>query len=267
MNDFDHLQSVYRLLHNQEVNQLFRDVDVPENIDDLRNILAKASLKKAGLVKDNDSASVVNLRIELFNKLNKGNQVFSESFRHSTRRRHKPQITLWFVEDLSDVAEGFNPIDGRISFRLMDAGSDNDISESQARSYANRIKSNFGSSEGFIWKKGKDMVSYCDWEMGYQLQLLCRNKDEGKRVIEKVLEVQNHTPEWGNMNYIANEEPNERYPTLPPSKPVLGRLQRMPRERPIADVRFVLSTLIIRGMQQPLILYGRDGYSGRGLID
>ncbi|MFB2974877.1 hypothetical protein [Microseira sp. BLCC-F43] len=137
MNDFDHLQSVYRLLHNQEVNQLFRDVDVPENIDDLRNILAKASLKKAGLVKDNDSASMMDMPVQLENLIQPEKiQIFSNIDRLSTRRKHKPKVCLYFMEDLEDVESGYSPVDGQIGFRLINPDSENDISEATARNLA-----------------------------------------------------------------------------------------------------------------------------------
>jgi hypothetical protein len=78
--------------------------------------------------------------------------------------------------------------------------------------------------------------------------------------VEKVLEIQNHIPDWKNANYKINEKPNERYPILPSTKTIFGKLKRMPRERPIAEVRFRYAAILIRGMTQPTILYeqGRD---------
>jgi hypothetical protein len=111
------------------------------------------------------------------------------------------------------------------------------------------------------------MVSYCDWEKGYQLQLLCRNLAEGERVIRQVLEIQSHLFEQDNVTYSVSSNPIERYPTIPDTKPVLGKLQRMPRERPIADLRFLFASLIIRGMQNPLILYSRTRQTPNALIE
>lgn len=259
---FEHFQSVWMQVVNRIVREEFKDIEVDDDITTPRG-----SLKLACLTQDRDTAELMLLRYALFQEIrSKQVHVVSDAFTRSVRRRHKPQIMLYFVEDLSDVAEGYDPVDGRISFRLMDAGTDDDISESQARSIATRIKSSFGASNGFVWRKGKDMVSYSDWDKGYQLQLLCRDKSEGKRVIEQVLDIQGHSPEWENMNHIANEQATARYPTLPPTKSILGKSKRMPRERPIADVRFALATLTIRGMQNSLILYERLDYLNRGLI-
>ncbi|MFB2983913.1 hypothetical protein [Microseira sp. BLCC-F43] len=151
MNDFEHLQSIYRQIHNQQVNELFRNVDVPENIEDIRNIPAKAGLKKACLIKDSDSASTMDMRVQLFNII-KGKEIhiFSNLDKISTRRRHKPKVTLYFMEDLEDVEESYSPVEGQIGFRLMNVGTDNDISEAEARTLANRIKSLFGANDGFV---------------------------------------------------------------------------------------------------------------------
>ncbi|MFB2980872.1 hypothetical protein [Microseira sp. BLCC-F43] len=261
MNDFEHLQSVYRQIHNQQVNEFFRNVDLPENIDDIRNIPAKASLKKACLIKDNDSASMMDMRVQLFNLI-KGDRhsIMANYDRIVSKRKHKPQITIYFYEKREDVDEGYEPITGEISFRVMNAGLDDDISESQARTFGQKIKLIFGGNEGLVWRKGKDLLSYCDWDKGYQLQILCRDKSEGRRIVEKILQIQDHVPEWERANYKANEAPSTRYPTLPPTKTIFGRAKRMPRERPIADVYFRYAAILIRGMTQPVVIYeqGRD---------
>jgi hypothetical protein len=261
MKDFEHLQSIFRQIHNQLVNEFFRNVEVPEIIEDIRNIPSKASLKKACLIRDNDTASVMDMRVQLFTIIKGERGLLMPNYEKITRkRRHKPQITLYFSEKIEDVEEGYEPVTGEISFRIMDAGSDDDISESQALTFGRRIKTIFGGGQGLLWRKGKDLLSYCDWDRGYQLQILCRSKEEGKRIVEKVLEIQNHTPDWQNANYKANEAPSTRYPTIPPTKTIFGKTKRMPRERPIADVYFRYAAILIRGMMQPVVVYeqGRE---------
>jgi len=226
---------------------------VSENIDDIRNIPPKASLKKACLIKDNDSASVMDMRLQLFKIIKEqADLIIANSERIVKKRRDKPQITLDFSAEKEDVESGAEPITGEISFRIMDAGSDDDISESQARTFAQRIKTIFGGKEGLLWR--------CDWDKGDQLQIICRSKDEGKTIVEKVLEIQGHSPDWENANYKINEAPSSRYPTLPPTKTIFGRPKRMPRERPVADVRCRYAAILIRGMTQPVMLYeqGRE---------
>lgn len=98
------------------------------------------------------------------------------------------------------------------------------------------------------------MCSYTDWNRGYQLQLLCRDKGEGKRVVEQVLDIQQHSPDWKNFNASENDEPAQAYPTLPGREFILGKSERMPRKRPIADVRFRHAVMHIYGRPNPVVL-------------
>lgn len=173
------------------------------------------------------------------------------------RRRARPKITLYFIEDLNDVADGYAPVDGQISIRLMDHDQSS-ITEPIARTYANRIKTSFASGSGFVWKKGKIMCSYTDWDKGYQLQLLCRNEAEGRRVVEQVLDIQNDTPEWSFLNIKENAEPTQAFPTIPETDRAYGKLRRQPRRRPIADVRFQTGFLHVIGVPAPVILVDRS---------
>jgi hypothetical protein len=266
-NSIKHLNNVYRKVYNPLVNEYFNDVDADDAIE---ISTPRASLKAACKIQETDTLPLLQARLWLFyvvlGNLKGSSLPLINNYSHSSRRRNKPKVTLYFQEDLQDVADDYDPVAGEIGFRLMDAGGDDDITESAAKALGQQIKSLFGGS-GFIWRKGKDLVSYSDWEKGYQLQILCRDKDEGKRVIERVLSIQNHNPNWENMNYIANEQPSARYPTIPLRKPVLGRMQRMQRERPIADVRFQYASVTIRGMKSPKLLYARNNYfSDRALV-
>ncbi|MFB2974878.1 hypothetical protein [Microseira sp. BLCC-F43] len=99
------------------------------------------------------------------------------------------------------------------------------------------------------------------------MQLLCRNLDEGDRIIRQVLNIQGHAFELDNLTYNVNSNPARRYRTIPDRKPVLGSLQRMPRDRPVATLRFSFATLTIRGMQNPLILYSRTKQTRFALVE
>ena len=265
-NSLKHLISVYKKVYNPLVNEYFDDVDADDAIE---ISTPRASLKAACKVLETDNLPLLQARLWLFYVVLKNLPVnglpASTNYTHSVRRRHKPQVTLYFLEDSQDVADGYNAVTGEISFRLMNVGEDNDISETEAKSIGNQIKSLFGGN-GFIWKKGKEMITYSDWEKGYQFQLLCRNKEEGKRIIEQLLDIQGHSPDWENLNHSVNERPAERYPPIPPTKSILGRVQRMQRERPIADVRFQYATLTIHGMKTPKLLYDRSGYFDTALV-
>ncbi|MEL7143305.1 MAG: hypothetical protein AAGL08_13905 [Cyanobacteria bacterium J06573_11] len=262
----EHLQSTLRRFYNREVKDWFDDVD----IDDLDINIPRQSLALACRHLDDDSGIMTLQRQLLFNDIKSRFARAIEStgetrYRTNVRRRHRPQITLFFLEDLADVEPGFTPVTGRISFRLMNYDSST-ITPLIATPYAQRIKSTFALGSGFVWRKGREMFSYSDWNRGYQLQLLCRSKTEARRVVDAVLDIQNDTPDWSNFNTGSNEEPAEAYPTLPANERIFGETRRAPRTRPVADVRFQYADLSVSGLSNPITLVDRSGVYPNPLV-
>lgn len=192
------------------------------------------------------------------------------------QRKNKPEVTLWFQEDSSFVPGTNTPtypkpdsiykrVQGRISFRIMDEESTT-LSEANAKAIGNKIKEVFGADGGYVWRKGKEMYSYTHWERGYQLQLLCRSKAQAKELVTKVLSIQNHIPDWRWFNTVGNEVPEERYPTNPPKVIILGKEVTTPRDRPLAEVRFVHAVIKLAGLMQPVTLYDRKGRKPGALV-
>ncbi len=262
--DTEQLQSVIRRYLNEEVKEWFRDID----FDDIDSRTPRGALLKACRHEDADSFLQTIGRSILFDSLIRqrfagffgnasgGGDVGTTTLRTGVLRKTKPQIVLYFLEDLADVAPEYSPVDGRISFRLMDHTSDS-ITPLQVNTYRQKVESRFSDNGGFVWKKGKIMCSYSDWAKGYQLQLLCKTVTEGRRVVEQVLDIQNDTPDWSLFNAEENEEPTAAYPTIPERVRIYGATRRLPRRRPIADVRFQFSRLTISGVPNPLILADR----------
>lgn len=261
----EHLQDTIRRIYNEEVREWFADVET-ENPD---ISTPRGSLKLACSHLENDTMDMTKVRMQLFDFVIK--QRFIQA-QHSDRdlnyrvlRRTRPMIMLYFLEDLEDVAKGYDPVAGEISFRLMDETTVS-MTESNARTIANKIRTEFGANGGFVWKKGKELFSYTDWDKGYQLQLLARNENEARQVVGKVLDIQNHTPEWEFFNKIENANPSEAFPTIPPSETILGKRRRLPRRRPIADVRFQYASLRLAGLPKPTYLFDRTGRYPQALV-
>lgn len=255
----EHLQSTLRRFYNKEIREWFNDVD----LDDLDINVPRQSLALACRHLDEDSAMMTLQRMLLFTDVRNRYALTSRgvgetTYRNSVRRKKRPKVTLYFIEDLNDVADGYAPVDGQISIRLMDHDQST-ITETIARTFATRIKTAFASGSGFVWKKGKLMCSYSDWDKGYQLQLLCKTESEGRRVVEQVLDIQNDTPEWAYFNVKENAEPSQSFPTVPPNERAYGKIRRQPRRRPIADVRFQTAYLHVIGVPNPVILVDRSG--------
>lgn len=261
----EHLQDTIRRTFKREVREWFKDIDLD---DDLDITTPRSSLALACEHRDDDSFQMTIGRIMLFETLRGrfAEQLLSGGsdgvgvtrYKPHVQRKLKPQIVLHFFEDISDVEEGYAPVSGRISFRLMDHDAST-ITEPIALTYANRLRTNFAAGNGFVWKKGRELCSYTHWEKGYQLQLLCRSEAEGRRVVEQVLDIQQDTPNWAYFNHEVNAEPAEIYPTVPELDRVYGKNRRLPRNRPVADVRFQWAKLFVHGLQNPIILADRSG--------
>ena len=269
---FEHLQDTWRKVHNRRVREHFRDLAEPDANWEPTIETSRGALRVASTMLDDDTGDMTIIRTLLFwIVLGEASALQAAvygapitSFQEA--RKFKPQIQLYFLEDYNDVEEGYPPVTGEISFRLMGQSSET-LTESEARNYANKIKTAFINSGGFVWRKGKGLCSYTDKPNGYQLQLLCRSETEGRRVIEQVLDIQNDAPNWKYMNYSENAEPSVRYPTIPAQERILGKLRRLPRWRPVADVRFQFALLHVWGLQQPVVLCDRSGTRSKALVD
>ena len=123
-----------------------------------------------------------------------------------------------------------------ISFRLMSPrNSAKMITLDKIKYYADRIRKKFDT-----WQHttGKSLYSYSDWEKGYQLQLLVPNEQEARKIVEQVLDIQTHKPEWEYLTLSKNVSEAQRYPDLPGKVTIAGKQVRQPQQRATAVVKF-----------------------------
>lgn len=270
----EHLQDTLRRTFKREVREWFREVD----LDDLDINTPRTSLATACEHQDDDSLIMTMARVLLFetvrgralNVLAGGLSGLSEGVgetrrRHSVLRRDHPQIVLYFLEDISDVEPGYEPVQGRISFRLMDHTAST-MTPAIAQIYAQRLKSNFVTGGGFVWKKGREMFSYTHWEKGYQLQLLVKTEPEARRLVTACLDIQNESPDWALFSHSVNAEPATAFPTIPETSRIYGETKRGPRRRPVADVRFQYAHMLVPGRSSPITLVDRTGLLSGALV-
>jgi hypothetical protein len=262
--DWEQLQDVLMWTHNRRVIREFRDLS-PEDADWTVNLTsARGRLRWASTIKENDSALIVALRMWLFYVILGQAAAFQTPVYgipvpgYQESRLFQPQIELFFLEDLQDVEQGYSPVSGSIRFRVMNRESDT-MTEGDVNSLALKVRTNFANGPGFVWRKGKIMASYTDRRRGYKLQLLVRTESEARRVVEQVLDIQGHVPDWEYLNISQNENEAARYPIIPPTVRILNRTRRGPRRRPIADVRFTAAMLHIHGLPNPIVLVDRSG--------
>lgn len=264
-NSAEHLQDTIRRTYNPEVREWFSDITT----DNPDITTPRGSLRTACTHAEGDTMPMTVGRMLLFDMVIK--QRFAQQggstrdLNYRVLRRTKPQVTLYFLEDLEDVEAGYEPVSGEVSFRLMNQTTTT-FSNSEAIALANKIKTEFGTNQGFIWRKGRELCSYTDWDKGYQLQLLVRSEAEGRNLISKILDLQNETPEWEFFNRVENGAPSEAFPVVPPRETILGKSRRLPRRRPVADVRFQYASVKLAGLAKPVYLFDRSGRYSDALV-
>lgn len=259
-NEVENLQSLIRRYVNRQVREDFQDLGGDDWEPEVGT--TRGAMRHALTHQDSDSLLMTQTRMFLYYfTYGKAQALQAPVYgipitSYQEIRKFQPQIFLDFIEDSSDVADGFVAVRGEISFRVMNQTSES-LSNADLIVYANRIKASFAANNGFVWKKGKSMVSYIDRAKGYQLQLLCRSETEGKRVVEQILDIQNHTPDWKYLNVSENSEAALAYPTIPKNLTILGKVRKEPRRRPIADVRFTYAVIHLQGLGNGVILVDR----------
>jgi hypothetical protein len=254
---WEHFQSTWKSSHNRKVREYFSDAG-----DDLST--PRSSAKLACIIEDNDTAFQAMARWLYFHgEVRKWEDLQTPIYGipigtyHETRK-FKPQVRLYFREDLNDVDEGYRPLTGEITFRLMDETTET-LTKNELTTLATKIKTNFvlSNNSGYRWHKGKTLLSYNDPEKGYKLQLFCFSKSDGKELIETVLDCQNHTPDWSKLTVNENESPASAYPTIPANQSILGKSVKQPRKRPSGYVRFQYATCAVWGLTKPVCLVDR----------
>jgi hypothetical protein len=257
-NDFnssEHLQTTLMRVFNPIIREEFSDTS-----DDIDLNVSRSSLKQACLLNDQDSNVMMLLRLFLFYfGLGKLENVLPLMYsipidEIQAVRKFKPQVTLYFKEDLNDVNDGYQPCRSEISFRIMNETSAT-LTKSELITIANKIKANFGGGTPFIWQRGKTMYTYVDKDNGYQFKLLGRNDTHIKSLITKVLDIRNNVPNWENFKVIETDRELDAYPNIPPTHTVLGKVKRQPRKRPLVDVRFKYAHCDGWGFDKPILLY------------
>lgn len=261
-NDFEFLQSIMRKWQNRIVKEEFSDLGTDDFDPDIR--ISRHALRVACTHKDDDTAEMLLMRNELFYLIHRKARDYQQPvygiptnlFQAETK--FKPQVLLYFSEAVEDVEPSYYATPGEITFRVMDAPNDK-VSLAKQTAFANKIKSLFGGSTPFMWRKGKKLFPYNDWDLGYRLKILALNEGEAKKVIEQVLDIQGHTPDWKKMGVHRNSNEAEAYPDTPQYEVIDGERVRLPRKRPICNVLIQYALLHIHGKPNPKCLYDRTG--------
>lgn len=267
--DIEHLQLTVRRYLNKQIREDFRDLFGDNDVWQPEVGTTRGAMLRALLHEDSDPIAVTNTRMMLYY------YVFGKAAAMQTPMygmpvitfqelfKFHPQVRLYFYEDHSLVENGFKSVEAEVTFRLMGERHET-ITPAKAQVLANKIKTNFTLNKGFVWKKGHEKWSYYDDEKGYRLQVLAWNETEAKKIIEQVLDIQGHTPDWETHLTIAKKQ--RRFPTIPGTHFLFGKTRRKVRDRPVAFVRFRYAELKIHGLFNDVTLVDMTGQRRNALI-
>jgi len=268
-NDTEHLQFVIRRYINKQVREDFRDLGGDDWEPDVTT--TRGSMRYALTHKDEDPLQVTLGRLFLYYfTYGKARDLQAPMFGipvqdYQETFKYHPQVKLFFMEDADDVDDKYLPIRSEITFRLM-GETENTINEAKARTIANRIRTLFCTGNGFRWKRGRETWLYNDLRRGYRFKLFAWSESEAKRVIEQVLDVQNHAPDWGDCLKNATQVKHLRTSIIPKTEFVYGKNRKLPREKPVGYVRFRYAELYVWGLPRPICLVDRTGRRIKPLV-
>ena len=251
----EHFKDVLKVTHNRQVRSHFRDVKVKDT--DLTIKTSRGSLRTACLIQEKDSIMVAFARYLFYHVTVRRGEEMSEPIygipvgNFNEQRKYRPQIKLFFKEDMSDVDPSYRPLRSEISMRLMNEKPES-LSKAELEKFARNIRQEFCKPNLYKFKKGKVLVTYKDLEKGYDFQLYVFSKTEGIEVIKKCLSVQNHKYDPSLLNSSENDSPAAAYPTLPKQKTIVGKRYSQPRKRPVGNVRFQYAVCSIWGVTKPI---------------
>lgn len=262
--DIEHLQLTIRRYCNKQIREDFRDLFGDSDSWEPEVGTTRGAMLRALLHEDSDPITVTATKMMLYYfTYGKAQMMQAPVYgipvnSYDTNITYKPQIQLYFAQSLRDVGENENVVTGELKFRLINETSAT-ISNTKVDRYAQKIAANFAKPTKFIWQKGKHRFTYTDKSKGYQFSVNVISEIEGKRVVEQILDIQQHSPDWKYAKYIETLEPTERYPETPSTQTILGKVRRKPRQRPREDVKFVRASLLISGLPSPITLVDTTG--------
>lgn len=249
-NPYEHLQSVFMRLHNELVRQEFKEAD------DNDISTPRSSLKLACLIDDNDNSSIALFRLWLFYVIVRKAADFQgpiygiPTIDYQSNVKFRPQVCLYFSQDVRSVLKGTSPIRAEVSFRLKNETSYS-LTEGELNRLATEIKSEFAAGDGYRWSKGETLVTYRDLDNGLNLQIYALNKSVASALIRKVCNVANVVYDDENLVTHISEK---NYPNIPQTRSILGRTRKLPIKRPTAFVVFRRATISVWGISNSILL-------------
>lgn len=173
-----------------------------------------------------------------------------------------PQIKLMFYQLRSETINGLPPVTGEIAYRIV-GETEETFTPANARAKAERIRTLFTQPEIFVWQKGKEVATYLDKQNGYDFRLYIKNETEARKIITQVISIENKTPNWEKLHITVSKA---TYPEITGTKRIYGEQRRVPRRRPLQDIKFRYAELHLWGRPKPVTLVDTLGNREEPLI-
>lgn len=173
-----------------------------------------------------------------------------------------PQIKLYFCQLRSEARAGLPPVTGEITYRIV-GETEETFTPANARVRAERIRDLFGQPSLFVWQKGKEIATYRDQPNGYDFRLRVKSEVEARRIITQVMLIENKLPNWDKFNL---HQSRKSFPEVPATKRIYSEQRRLPRRRPLEDIKFRYAELHLWGMTKPVTLVDTLGTREQPLI-
>lgn len=266
----EQLQDTTRRVANRIIREYFKDVVRADN--DLDLTTPRQALLKACLHREDDSLLATIARNQLFNQYTTYARdqipIVAGSLLDEIDANivYKPKITLFFQEDADDVEAGYKPVRMETSWRLVDETSQT-ITKAKLTTIANKIKTNFGAGNGYVFRKGRKTVVYKKPSEGYKLYLYARDLAAGKELIREILSINGHTLEDEILKISQVDNELDAFPYNPGTQLVLGKRKPKPRRKPMTSVRFRYAYATVAGWNSLVYLYTRSFYTPDALVE
>lgn len=251
-NDFENLQSVYMRVYNKLVRESFR-----EDIGDEDFSTPESQMKYACMIRDNDTAQMMQLRSNLFLFIREEAKTAQpaiygipvEEYQDSVAFR--PQVQLYFEETRASRATHDRQMKRlRVSWRLVNETSQS-LTEGMVQAMRVRIGAQF--PRAYTFKTGRTKINYRDKEVGAEWQVLSHTEGEGKHFLKKLARAAGFNTlnvEHLSVSYYPERNFNGATPIT-----ILGKRHRLPERRRIADVYLRRAELKIHGNLTDVQLY------------
>ena len=162
-----------------------------------------------------------------------------------------PQIELLFRETVAQQVRAGRKYPVHSSINIRWRVTEQDVAspgfETAQETMARKIAAEF---KGYKLERGVVKASYYDKLKSYHLTYFTANEGSAKDFFKKVLSLQNDTFESANFT-VAERRASF---TADQYKTVTGKRVKLPRKRPVADIKFYGSNLKIHGIIQPRCL-------------